>query len=101
MAIRRTVEKATMAAQFVQKSPSLRTKLATGAYPLNLARAGLVAPLLPLLAGVASSDALPKSIVAFARTRLLDALYVRQLDKEMKRKGPLGESRSNRNDEGP
>ena len=101
LAIRRTVEKATMAAQFVQKSPTLRTKLATGAYPLNLARGKLAAPLLPLLAGVASSEVLPKSVVAFARSRLLDGLYIRELAKEMKHKGPLGESKTNRNDEGP
>lgn len=101
LAIRRTVEKATMAAQFVQKSPTLRTRLATGAYPLNLARAKIIGPLLPLFAGVASSDVMPKSVVAFARARLLDGLYVQRLDKEMKLKGPLGESKSNRNDEGP
>jgi glycosyltransferase involved in cell wall biosynthesis len=83
LAIRRTVEKATMAAQFVQKSPTFRTRLATGAYPLNLARAKLVAPLLPLFAGVASSDALPKSVVAFARGRLLDGLYVKSLAGEL------------------
>jgi len=101
LAIRRTVEKAAMAAQFVQKSPSLRTRLATGAYPLNLARAKLVAPLLPLFAGVASSDALPKSVVAFARRQLLDGLYVQRLATEMEIKSPLGESKSSRNDEGP
>ena len=101
LAIRRTVEKATMAAQFVQKSPTLRTKLATGAFRLNLTRGKLAAPLLPLLAGVASSDAFPKSVVAFARARLLDGLYLKHLDEEMKVKGPLGESKSNRNDEGP
>jgi cellulose synthase/poly-beta-1,6-N-acetylglucosamine synthase-like glycosyltransferase len=92
VAIRRTVEKATMAAQFVQKSPTLRTRLATGAYPLNLARAKLVAPLLPLFAGVASSDVLPKSVIAFARKRLLDGLYVRKLAEEMNVKGPLGDA---------
>ncbi|HEY1728479.1 MAG TPA: glycosyltransferase family A protein [Candidatus Baltobacteraceae bacterium] len=99
LAIRRTVEKATMAARFVQKSPTLRTKLATGAYPLNLARANLVAPLLPFLAGVASSDVLPSSVIGFARNRLLDGLYLQQLDKEMKFKGPLGESKSSRNED--
>jgi glycosyltransferase involved in cell wall biosynthesis len=83
LAIRRTVEKAAMAAQFVQKSPSLRTKLATGAYGINLVRGRLAAPLLPLFAGVASSDVLPKSLVAFARERLLDGLYVKRLGDEL------------------
>ncbi|MGA3038502.1 MAG: glycosyltransferase [Vulcanimicrobiaceae bacterium] len=89
LAIRRTVEKAVMAAQFVQKSPSLRTKLATGAYRINLARGKLASPLLPLFAGVASSDVLPKSVVAFARTRLLDGLYLNRLSDELaKREDP-------------
>ncbi len=83
LAIRRTVEKATMAAQFVQKSPSFRTKFATGAYGINLVRGKLVAPLLPLFAGVASSDVLPKAVVAFARSRLLDGLYVKRLASEL------------------
>ncbi len=83
LAIRRTVEKAAMAAQFVQKSPSMRTKFATGAYAINLARGKLTAPLLPLFAGVASSDVLPKSVVAFARSRLLDGLYVKRLADEL------------------
>jgi len=86
LSIRRTLEKATMAAQFVQKAPSLRTKLATGAYGVNLMRGKLAAPLLPLFAGVASSDVLPKPLVSFARTRLLDGLYVKRLAEEMKRK---------------
>ena len=101
LAIRRSVEKAAMAARFVQKSPTLRTKLATGAYGVNLMRGKLAAPLLPLFAGVASSDVLPKSVVAFARHRLLDGVYLQQLAKEMELKGPLGESKSRRDDEGP
>ncbi|MGH7683621.1 MAG: glycosyltransferase family 2 protein, partial [Vulcanimicrobiaceae bacterium] len=52
-AVLRTVEKATMAARLVRKNPSMRTCLATGAYPLNLLRAKLVSPLLPVYAGVA------------------------------------------------
>jgi glycosyltransferase involved in cell wall biosynthesis len=79
VSIRRAVEKATMAAQFVRKNPTLRTRLATGAYGVNLARAKLIAPLLPLFAGIAASDDLPKPVVAFARDRLLDGVYVKQL----------------------
>ena len=38
-ALVRALEKAHMAARFVQKSPSSRAKLATGAYAFNLLRA--------------------------------------------------------------
>jgi glycosyltransferase involved in cell wall biosynthesis len=83
LAIQRTIEKAAMAARFVRKNPTLRTRLATGAYGFNFARAKLAAPLLPLYAGVASSTALPKALVSFARGRLLDGLYVERLAREL------------------
>ena len=83
VAIRKTVEKAQMAARFVRKRPTWRARLATGAYRLNLTRAKLVAPLLPLYAGVASSTKIPRPIVAFARARLLDGLYLDRLAREL------------------
>lgn len=81
--IRKTLEKARMAALFVRKKPTLRTRLATGAYPLNLMRAKLLAPLLPVYAGIASSRKLPKPLVDFGRKRLLDGLYVERLAREL------------------
>jgi glycosyltransferase involved in cell wall biosynthesis len=78
-AVLRSVEKAMMAARLIRKSPGLRTRLATGAYPLNLLRAKLMSPLLPVYAGVASSTRLPKPLVAYARSRLLDGVYVERL----------------------
>lgn len=83
LAIERAVEKATMAARFVRKNPTLRARLATGAYGFNFVRAKISAPLLPIYAGVASSTALPKALVSFARGRLLDGLYVERLQREL------------------
>lgn len=84
LSVRRSVEKATMAARLVRKRPDLRTRLATGAYALNLARAKVVRPLLPVYAGVASSTRLPQPLVAYARARLIDGVYVERLAKELK-----------------
>lgn len=93
LAIQRTVEKAAMAAQFVRKNPTLRARLATGAYGFNFARAKLIAPLLPLYAGVASSSTLPKGVVSFARGRLLDGLYVAHLARALaKHENPSGKA---------
>lgn len=83
VAIRKAVEKAQMAARFVRKRPTWRARLATGAYRLNLTRAKLVAPFLPLYAGVASSTRMPRPIAAFARARLLDGLYLERLAREL------------------
>lgn len=83
-AMRRTVEKARMAARLVQAAPSLRVRLATGAYPLNLARAGVVAPrwALPLYAGLANQHRIP-GLAGFARGLLLDGLYVDELKRSL------------------
>jgi len=81
--IRKTIEKAKMAARFVRKKPTLRTRLATGAYTLNLWRGKLGAPLLPLYAGLASSPRAPKALAAYARARLLDGIYVERLAQEL------------------
>lgn len=86
-AVLRTVEKATMAARLVRKNPSMRTRLATGAYPLNLLRAKLASPLLPVYAGVASSTRLPQRLVAYARSRFLDAVYSERLARALDDEG--------------
>ncbi|MBV8354588.1 MAG: hypothetical protein JO101_04650, partial [Candidatus Eremiobacteraeota bacterium] len=83
-AIRKTTEKAQMAARFVRKQPSRRIRLATGAYSLNLWRAKVVAPLLPLYAGIASSARVPRGLAAFARAQLLDGVYVERLRRELR-----------------
>jgi len=87
-AVRRTVEKAAMAARLVQKTPGVRTRLATGAYPLNLVRANFAGLLLPVYAGLASSTRLPEPLVAYARARLLDGLYVEALARALKDEDP-------------
>lgn len=88
LSVRRSVEKATMAARLVRKRPDMRTRLATGAYRLNLMRAKVVAPFLPVYAGVATSKRLPRPLVAYARARLLDGVYVERLAKELNREDP-------------
>ena len=85
VAVQRTLEKATMAARLVRKNRTLRARLATGAYGLNLVRGKFVAPLLPLYAGVAGNARLPKGLVAYARARLIDGLYVARLARELRK----------------
>jgi glycosyltransferase involved in cell wall biosynthesis len=85
LTVQRTLEKATMAARLVRKNPTLRTRLATGAYGLNLVRGRFVAPLLPFYKGVANSTRLPKSLVAYARARLIDGVYVEHLARELRK----------------
>jgi GT2 family glycosyltransferase len=84
VAMRRTVEKARMAARLVRTAPSLRARLATGAYPLNLVRGGIVAPrwALPFYAGLASQERLPR-LAGVARALLLDGLYVDELKRSL------------------
>lgn len=79
--IKKTLERATMAARFVRKSPGLRVRLATGAYGVNVALSRLLSPkaALPLYAGLATSERVPKPLAAFARARLLDGLYIDRL----------------------
>lgn len=84
VAMRRTIEKARMAARLVALAPSLRTRLATGAYALNLARARAVAPrwALPFYAGLAAQTAL-RPLATLARGLLLDGLYVDELGRAL------------------
>jgi glycosyltransferase involved in cell wall biosynthesis len=79
--LRKTTEKARMAARLVAKDPTIRTRLATGAYAANLIRAAVVAPgwALPWYAAAARSDRLPPSLRAFARAQYLDGAYAREL----------------------
>jgi GT2 family glycosyltransferase len=79
--LRKTTEKARMAALLVAKDPSLRTRLATGAYSANLLRSALVAPgwALRWYETLARADRLPAPLRAFARAQYLDGAYAREL----------------------
>jgi GT2 family glycosyltransferase len=77
----KTVERAHMAARFLGKDRSLRTKLATGAYGVNFVRSALFAPP-PSLEGyrrIASSERVPGFVRAFARAQFLDGSYTAAL----------------------
>jgi GT2 family glycosyltransferase len=77
---RKAVEKARMARRFLEKHPSKRARLATGAHGLNLFRARLLPEgWLALLAGVATDDRAPGWIKALARAQFLDGTYAREL----------------------
>jgi glycosyltransferase involved in cell wall biosynthesis len=77
----KAVEKARMARRFVNKHPSARARLATGAHGLNRMRARYLLPdwLLALYGGVATSDRAPSWIAGAAAGQLVDALYTREL----------------------
>jgi glycosyltransferase involved in cell wall biosynthesis len=85
-ALERTIEKARMAATFVRKDPSLRAKLATGAYGANRVRARLFAPpaAQPWLAGIATSDRVPPALARVARELVLDSVYVDELERALR-----------------
>jgi glycosyltransferase involved in cell wall biosynthesis len=75
--LNKTVERATMAARLLRKEPGLRTKLATGAYGLNLARSAVFAPRWSLAAyrKLATSSRVPTPVRSLARAQLLDGAY--------------------------
>jgi hypothetical protein len=79
--LNKTVERARMAARFLAKDDGPRTRLATGAYALNLWRAKLLAPAWSqtLARRVAESDRTPAPLRGLARAQLLDAAYVSTL----------------------
>ncbi len=85
--LKKTVEKAQMAAQFVRKTPSRQARLATGAYRLNVLRARLLAPgwLLPVFAGLAGDERLPPILRTLATRQLLDGMYVQEIARELGR----------------
>ncbi len=78
---RKVMEKARMARKFIEKQPSPRVRMATGAYPVNMMRAKLLFPdkLLAVYAGLATSEGAPPFLRALARTRFLDGMYLREL----------------------
>jgi glycosyltransferase involved in cell wall biosynthesis len=85
-ALHKTIEKARMAAKFIRKEPSVRAKLATGAYGANRVRAKLLAPpsAQAWLAGVATSDRVPPVLARVARGLVLDSVYVDELERALR-----------------
>jgi len=79
--LRKTVEKARMAARLVRKDPAMRTRLATGAYAANFVRAALMTPgwSLPNYEALARNARVPAPLRALARARYLDGIYIREL----------------------
>jgi glycosyltransferase involved in cell wall biosynthesis len=88
--LQKTVERAQMAARFLRKESSLRTKLATGAYGLNVVRSTLLAPAWSL-AGyrrMAENPRAPEALRAFARAQFLDGSYMTTLRRALAGAGP-------------
>jgi hypothetical protein len=77
----KTLERAQMAAQFLAKDRSLRTKFATGAYGLNMLRSSLLAPpwSLETYRRLATSDRAPGFVRALAQGQFLDGSYTAAL----------------------
>jgi glycosyltransferase involved in cell wall biosynthesis len=75
--LQKTLERAQMAARLVRKDGGLRTKLATGAYALNVWRSALLAPAwsLPRYRMLAQDERLPGALRALARGQYLDGAY--------------------------
>jgi glycosyltransferase involved in cell wall biosynthesis len=82
---RKAIEKARMARRFLQRHPSRRARLATGAHALNLLRARYALPdtMLALYAGLAKSERVPAWLRAVGRGQFLDGLYARELLAEL------------------
>lgn len=83
--LRKTLEKARMAARLLEKDHGVRAHLATGAYEPNLLRGRLLIPerSLPIYAGIAQDERLPASIRDFARGLLLDGAYTNELHRAL------------------
>lgn len=81
------LEKGTMAARFVAKSPSWAVRLATGAYGLNFVRAAFAgaAPLRRVYERLASSPRADSTLARMAADALIDAAYVDALRAGLKR----------------
>lgn len=77
----KTRERAAMAGRLLRKNASLRTKLATGAYGLNLARSAILAPAWSLAGfrALATNEAMPAVVRAIARGQYLDGAYTHAL----------------------
>jgi glycosyltransferase involved in cell wall biosynthesis len=82
---RKAIEKARMARRFLDKHPSRRARLATGAHPFNLLRARYLLPdwLLAIYAGMATSGRVPPWLTAIVRAQFLDAVYARELTRAL------------------
>jgi len=78
---RKAVERAHMAAKFVRKQPTQRTRLATGAHAINRIRGRYLLPdqLLAVYAGAATSEWLPPPVRSLAKAQFLDGIYTREL----------------------
>lgn len=78
---RKVLERARMARRFLEKQPSSRARMATGAHGVNLFRARYLLPdsLLALYAGLATSDGTPSVLRSLARAQFLDGMYAREL----------------------
>jgi glycosyltransferase involved in cell wall biosynthesis len=78
---RKAIERARMARRFLDKHPSPRARMATGAHRVNLVRGRylLPDPLLSVFAGVATSTHAPGWLRSLARGQFLDAMYTREL----------------------
>jgi glycosyltransferase involved in cell wall biosynthesis len=83
--MKKSLEKARMAARFVLKNPSRRVRSATGAYRMNLLRAKAMEAALPWLAGTATDERFPRAVRAAAHAQLLDGIYTTELARELQR----------------
>jgi glycosyltransferase involved in cell wall biosynthesis len=77
----KAMERARMARHFLNKAPSPRVRMATGANTINLLRGRFLLPdsLLALYAGLATSDHAPGFVRSLARSQFLDGMYTREL----------------------
>jgi glycosyltransferase involved in cell wall biosynthesis len=82
---RKAVERARMARRFLEKHPSQRARMATGAHGVNLLRGKYLLPdsLLALYAGLATGASTPSWLRAIARSQFLDGMYTRELIKSL------------------
>ncbi len=85
--MRKAIERARMARRFVEKHPSQRARMATGAHPLNVVRGRYLLPdaLLSLYAGMATDGRIPGWARSLARAQLLDGVYTRELIRALER----------------
>ncbi len=85
----KTRERARMAARLLQKHAGLRTKLATGAYGVNLLRSRLAVPAwtLPFYSSLARNERAPQALRALARAQLLDGEYTVELRRALRDAG--------------
>ena len=79
--VRKTVERAHMAARLLAKDSGRRTRLATGAYALNMLRARVFAPAWSqgFARSLAENERLPAPLREMGRAQLLDVAYTNAL----------------------